>query len=267
MSRLDPYQVEQLKEIGTSLRQKRQEKGWSLDEVKVKTYIPLRVLQALEETQVEQLPEPVFIQGLVKRYADILGLDSTTLARSFSVSPDFVPPSLELRGTALPARLTLGGLPTKLNSQWSALPKLLFWAAPALLLLGVIGVGVVPSIHRNLTTRGSKPKRVVSPQPTAALVVPPTPAKTAPVQVTVKLTGDSWMEVTIDGKKAYEGVLPQGTERTWTAQKKIALEAGNAGAVQIALNGGKAKRLGKLGEVKRVNFTPVKPKSTAQAPG
>ncbi len=83
MSRLNPEQAEQLKEIGAYLRLHRQEQSISTEEVAAKTFIQSRLLKALEEGQLEQLPEPVFIQGFIRRYADALKLDGAALAETF----------------------------------------------------------------------------------------------------------------------------------------------------------------------------------------
>lgn len=89
MKELDATQVEQLKTIGAYLGRERKARGVPLEEIAVKTYIPLRLLQALEEGRVERLPEPVFVQGFMRRFADAIGLDGLALAKTFSPEPSF----------------------------------------------------------------------------------------------------------------------------------------------------------------------------------
>ncbi len=86
MNNLNPTQLEQLKKIGAYLRQLRQEQAKSTEEIATKTFIPSRLLKALEEGETEQLPEPIFIQGFIRRYAEALNLDGMTLAQSFPTS-------------------------------------------------------------------------------------------------------------------------------------------------------------------------------------
>lgn len=87
-------QTEQLKAIGTKLSQVRQQQSISLEEIAAKTYIPLRLLNAIEAGRLEQLPEPVFIQGFIRRYADVLGLDGSALSKEFPIeaAPSPAPP-------------------------------------------------------------------------------------------------------------------------------------------------------------------------------
>jgi cytoskeletal protein RodZ len=80
---LSEVQLEQLKQIGTYLRQARQEKSILIEKIAAQILIRSTLLQALEEAQLEELPEPIFIQGFIRRYADALGLDGNTLANTF----------------------------------------------------------------------------------------------------------------------------------------------------------------------------------------
>lgn len=89
---LNEAQVEQLKEITTHLRQVRQEKSIRIEEIAAQTLIRSGVLQALEEERFEELPEPIFVQGFIRRYGDALGLDGNALSYAFitnAVRQDF----------------------------------------------------------------------------------------------------------------------------------------------------------------------------------
>ncbi|MEH2194560.1 MAG: helix-turn-helix domain-containing protein [Nostoc sp.] len=82
MTLLNQAQVEQLKQITTHLRQVRQEKSIRIEEIAALTLIRAGVLQALEEERFEELPEPVFLQGFIRRYGDALGLDGNALSHT-----------------------------------------------------------------------------------------------------------------------------------------------------------------------------------------
>lgn len=87
MNKLDSTQLEQLQAIGAYLYEVRLAQSRTLEEIAAKTYIPLRLLKALEAGQEQPLPEPVFVQGFIRRYADALGLDGLELAQEFPVQP------------------------------------------------------------------------------------------------------------------------------------------------------------------------------------
>ncbi len=103
MSHLNAAQVEQLKLIGAELSEYRQQIKMSLDEVSIKTYIPTRILLAVEKAQAENLPEPVFVQGFIRRFGDAVGVNGNLLAERFVI--DRMSFSVEPTGS-------LSGLPT-----------------------------------------------------------------------------------------------------------------------------------------------------------
>lgn len=100
MANLAPTQVEQLQRIGDYLRQVRQEQGLSLDILANQIFIRPALLQALETGREDQLPEPVFIQGFIRRYAEALGLDGKAISQEFVVTP---PPMMTDSSVATPA--------------------------------------------------------------------------------------------------------------------------------------------------------------------
>ncbi|MGG6265120.1 RodZ domain-containing protein [Leptolyngbya sp. AN03gr2] len=86
-------QKEQLKSIGARLGEERQKKSISLEEIAAKTYIPQRLLSAIEDANLDRLPEPVFVQGFIRRYADAIGLDGTAMSKEFTVDLSPLPAS------------------------------------------------------------------------------------------------------------------------------------------------------------------------------
>ncbi len=83
-----------MNQIGKELKEIREEKGISLEEVAEKTKIPLRFLQAIENGRWEELPEEVYLRGFIKTYAEVLGLDGKKFvdnykrSQSQEVTPD-----------------------------------------------------------------------------------------------------------------------------------------------------------------------------------
>ena len=80
---MDLQQIKQLQEIGRTLQKARQDQDVLLEEVYARTFIQVRLLKALEVGDVKVLPEPIFVQGFIKRYANLLGLDGASMAEAF----------------------------------------------------------------------------------------------------------------------------------------------------------------------------------------
>lgn len=75
--------------VGEQLRQAREARGWSLEEVAQATRIRLRYLRALEDGDWASLPPRVYAIGFLKLYARQLGLDPNAL---LAVLPPVSPP-------------------------------------------------------------------------------------------------------------------------------------------------------------------------------
>jgi serine/threonine-protein kinase len=89
----------------------------------------------------------------------------------------------------------------------------------------------------------------------------PAPATTATaaapqVTVTLQATALVWTRIGVDDRTAYEGTLTAGTRRTFTGRRVIDLHLGNAGGVQLTVNGTPRGAPGRPGQVWRGRFTP-----------
>ncbi|MEG4803221.1 DUF4115 domain-containing protein [Microcoleus sp. ARI1-B5] len=249
-----------LAEIGSQLRQYREQQSISLDKVAVVTMIRRNLLQAIEDGQLDQLPEPVYTQGLIKRYAEAMGLDGAQFADFFPIEP---PPRSR----------------TKLS--WQDGPQLrpmhLYIFYTFLIICSVNGLSQL--MGGSLTAKnGAQTKELaLAQQEQARLFAQSTASKNQkpdsydaveaartgqsldksgnkPVMVSITFKAESWMQIEVDGKPEFEGTLPMGTVRTWQADKKLVVVAGNAGGVMIAVNNGQSELLGEPGVAKQVVF-------------
>ncbi len=66
-------------ELGHILREARETKGLTLQEVQAETRISNRYLEALENGDYDRLPTPVHVRGFLRNYARFLGLDPQPL--------------------------------------------------------------------------------------------------------------------------------------------------------------------------------------------
>jgi cytoskeleton protein RodZ len=71
-------------EIGTALREGREQKGLTVEAVEEKTKIAPSVIIALEEGNSARFPHAVYARGFVRSYALLLGLDAQELCAHFS---------------------------------------------------------------------------------------------------------------------------------------------------------------------------------------
>lgn len=68
-----------MRTIGQILKQEREAKFYSLEEIEKATKIRKELLDALEKDEIHKLPPPTFVQGFIKNYGKFLGLDPNKL--------------------------------------------------------------------------------------------------------------------------------------------------------------------------------------------
>lgn len=72
-----------MRTVGQVLKEEREKKFYTLDEIEKATKIRKELLQALEAGQYQKLPPPTFVQGFIKNYGRFLGLNSEKLLAIF----------------------------------------------------------------------------------------------------------------------------------------------------------------------------------------
>lgn len=248
-SPLEQQQAEKLAQIGDYLRQVREEQSLSVEQIATTTMVQSRLLRAIEDGNLKQLPEPVYIRGFLKRYASTLGLDGDAVAQAFPIK------------TEQTFQTNTKGWQQSSAAQLR--PMHLYAAYLALIVAAIAGLSYVLT-RGPVRTATPIPSPVTpspellnpSPSPNATPVSSPT-APSKPIEVNVTLKEQSWMRVQVDGKTEFEGMLNADTQRTFTAERELRIRAGNAGGVVVAYNNQAAKPLGARGTVEEVTFTPT----------
>lgn len=247
---LTPAQRKKLKELGDYLHEVRVYRGLSVAHVAERTNIQERLILAIESADTTHLPEPIYIQALIRRIGDAIGIDGRTLASAFPTQPN-------LRG---------------IKPSWKPIPKP-FLRPVHIYLIYIVGIMTVVSGTSSLlrspetqlaqneaqsetADQSSQPNSPVATNAVATPVSQP-PIDEGKVTVTMKLEEESWLKVVADGSVAFEGTLAKGEERTWEAEDKLTVMAGNAGGVVVTINNdSEAKPLGAPGSVETVTYQP-----------
>ncbi|MBV9385390.1 MAG: helix-turn-helix domain-containing protein [Chroococcidiopsidaceae cyanobacterium CP_BM_ER_R8_30] len=245
-------QVEKLRELGACLRKVRLEQAMSLEEIAAKTRIRLCQLQAIETAEIDELPEPVYIRSFIKQYADVLGLNGAELSSAFPTSSSLrlLKPSWKTRATQLrPIHLYL-----------------LYILVIVCAISGLSNILSRSELQVNDSQNPQKPNFRSAPQQGQSVVKHLDPLELVSasssnatqtnkqVRIGITLQAQSWIQVVVDGKTQFQGILPEGTQRSWIAQEQLTVRVGNAGGVLLSLNQEKAHKMGNPGEVQQVTF-------------
>ncbi|NJL64342.1 MAG: helix-turn-helix domain-containing protein [Methylacidiphilales bacterium] len=241
----DEQRQEVLTEIGAKLKSARERYSFDIDDVVSYTKVARKLVEAIEAADLENLPEPVYIRGLIRRYADALGLDGAEMANQLPI--DVNPVSVK---------------PTWKNNSGQLRPIHLY-----LLYIGIIVCSVSSLSHvLNTTTIASNSesdqrtqKQVsTSSQQDQQFGLQSASNKQVDnlniqqVQVGLMVKDSSWIRVEVDGKMEFEGRLPQGSQRTWKAASQLTVKTDNAGGVMVSVNQEQPKPMGKLGKAEQV---------------
>ncbi len=244
-------QAERLAEMGLQLCELRQQQEISLEQIASKTRIQPRLLEAIEQGRLEDLPESVYIQSFIRQYADAIGLNGVEFASTFPTSyklPDYRP-------------------------SWRSLPGAHLRPVHLYLIYMLLIISAVNGLSYFLNRSMRQPELAnadMKMQPTAPTPIGPVnplqnvakataqkqPGTQKAVRVGVMLTAQSWVRVVADGKTEFEGVLPEGTQRAWVANQQVVVRAGNAGGVMVSFNDGQSKKLGEPGAIEEMAFPP-----------
>lgn len=244
-------------QLGDLLRQSREQLGLSLEKVETLTRIKRVFLEALETEDFDQLPNQVATRGFLRNYASALDLDVDYVLELYEQESGYAV-------TSHPARsgneIKLKSIPMIPPSRFS--PDLLIGFLMITALLGIILYFVYKQYLLPLETASitgaptptseaaiALPTPTPLPTNTPTPTITPTPLYYTGVTVELVIAGESWVQVLIDEVKAFEGVLSVGERRHWTGDRQVAVRAGNAGGVEVIVNG---ESMGLMGEPNQV---------------
>jgi len=274
-------ETQPLGEIGTTLKTQRERLGFTLSNVENQIFIPERYLTAIENGSLEELPSTVQGRGMVKNYAQFLGLDpdplllnyaealQARLSRVRNQAPD-TGSSISLRVwlrrfIASPTILWVGAVLLIASvSIWSGV--LIFGnqgsaPEPTATIPGVADILLpslthTPTLEQPLTTPGgievdialtpeSADPDVEEGEPTS------TPQLTGNEKIQIQLITiqRSWVRVTVDNILAFEGRLLRGSVKLFGGELSIEILTGNAAGVKVIYNQRDLGVMGLYGEV------------------
>lgn len=248
-----------MESIGKRLREEREKKGVSLEEASSQTRIHHRVLKALEENRFDDIPSPMYAKGFLKKYADYLGLDSKLMVEKYLATHPRAPEQVlilegesigrkHFRRFLIPVGVTFVILAVLAISFYLIVKSLASRSKETTPEVVKVEKGVAVKETKETTSEVDKAK---SPLPTAK---PKAPGE--PFNLTVRATQKVWLQVTSDGTVIFQDVLSPGDVESWQANDELVLSCGNAGGIELSLDGKTLGLPGKPGQViKNLVFT------------
>ncbi|TRZ85555.1 MAG: DUF4115 domain-containing protein [Streptomycetaceae bacterium] len=235
--------------LGSSLREARDGAGLTLDELASRTSIRVDVLKDFENDNFTKSGGEAYARGHLRILAKALNVASSTFLDAYDcehVVKKRAMSEMLIENNVMAARADKPRISLKTLSIISAT------------VVGVVALGQIVmtntssdkvSVLQTTAKPTSTPSAVASPSPSQTS--DPTTPVTTGMQVQVSATrGNSWIFVTDPtGQTIFSGQLRKGMSNTFTSETTLSIRFGNAGGVDVTVNGVAVGSIGANGEV------------------
>ena len=251
---MDETEADDVITVGQRLKEAREAKGLSVEDVAAQTRIPTRHLTSLETSEWDKLPAATYSVGFAKNYAGVVGLDRNEigdLLRAEMGDTRFTAVHPEVYETVDPAR---------------TMPKGLVIGALVLLVLVVLALSWLSNRSMQPDQTVAEASNVAAPAETVAPAPPPAAAPAAAGPVVLTATDAVWIQVKDGANTLKMGQLSPGEsfEVPATAAAPL-LTTGKPEALRIMVGTAQAPAVGEPGRT--VSGVSLKAADLMRAPG
>lgn len=230
--------------IGDALREAREKKSLTIDQVQKQTHIHSTVIKALEEGRCDDILNGAYVKSFLKKYSDHLGLDSRKILDEYrALHPSSERTDARTPKTASPAETESG---PDLSGILPAL-KLVTVAAVVLFILVFVGGRIITHFKKtkpakaetqlktaaHAKTAKTSKKKASQKKDGSQISIP----KNVPLKLLLKVNRDVLVKLKVDGNLLFGKVLPKGTTEEFTAKSSINIFVAKGEYVELVLNG------------------------------
>jgi transcriptional regulator with XRE-family HTH domain len=237
--------------IGAALRGERLRRGLRLEQVAAETKISIHLLEAMEFDHFDLLPRGLLARSFLRQYAHTLGLNEDEIIASFSQQCDAFPDPFPE--------------PFPEDSSWHLphAPEVLWVLVAVFACTGAYALWQEkqPASLEILSGVKLRPETVSS-SPIRALPIEERPSEVVQdsnvqsMRVGFRATEPVWLSIKSDGVLTYRGTLEGQQSKEFGAYGKMTVLVGNAGGLEVSLNGRPVGPIGGRGEVQFLLLTP-----------
>ncbi len=238
--------------VGEILRRTREHYELSLDQVEYNLHIRAEQLHAVEINDQEILPARVYVIGFVRSYSEYLGLDGDKMVDLYKrqigaakIDPELHYPVIAEENQAPP--------------WWILIICIIGAVVLAMIFLGdktddrelVENIPPVPQeIQEAQIETAQAIDEMTNPPPIEEEVI--APQEDTKTGIILNIRENSWVEIRDQSEKALiSQVLKAGDQYYVPDRPDLTISVGNAGGVDMVVDGVKLRKLGKTGEVLR----------------
>ncbi|MEY9485860.1 cytoskeleton protein RodZ [Streptomyces calvus] len=253
--------------VGHALRQARIAAGLTVDDVSNATRVRITIVHAIEADDFARCGGDVYARGHIRTLAKAVRLDPAPLIAQYETE----------HGGGRPAPTPAAPLfeaerirPERRGPNWTAA-----MVAAIVVVIGFVGFTMVKGGDdggKANVADGTEPTTTPSPTPTTKKPADPEPeasdsaiAAAPQDKVTVRVSaadGRSWISAKDhNGRLLFDGLLKQGETKTFQDSSKVNLVLGDAGAIDLFVNGKKIEDDWQPGAVERLTYTKGDPQA------
>ncbi|CAM5268107.1 Helix-turn-helix domain-containing protein OS=Streptomyces tendae OX=1932 GN=GUR47_34465 PE=4 SV=1 [Streptomyces tendae] len=249
--------------VGRALQQARIAAGLTVDDITTATRVRIAIVHAIEADDFAPCGGDVYARGHIRTLAKAVGLDPAELLAQFDAEHGGRPAPTPAAPLFEAERIR----PERRGPNWTAA-----MVAAIVAVIGFVGFtfvkggddggneasvaeGAQPSSGQSASS-GAKPDKPADPKPEpsdSAIAAAPADKVTVKVSAT---EGRSWISAQDhSGRLLFDGLLKQGDSKTFQDDEKVKLVLGDAGAIQLYVNGKKIEDDFQPGAVERLTYT------------
>jgi cytoskeletal protein RodZ len=238
--------------LGSLIAKARKDAGLSLEDLAAKTNIRISVLSEIEKNNFEHCGGETYARGHVRNIAAILKADQKEFIRLYEEEQGGETRSIK----DLLIENSVMRLPAEARKvSWKVLVLI------SVVSLFVVGIGqvVISNINTNDVV-GAAPSASASPtaaeSPSAEPSAESTFSSGTGVEVVINaVRAKSWLFVSdASGRTLFSGQVSRGAVKVFSSDSQLNLKVGNAGGVDLKVNGKKVEAIGVDGEVVSVSY-------------
>ncbi|MEV5550903.1 RodZ domain-containing protein [Streptomyces sp. NPDC052309] len=254
--------------IGRALQQARIAAGLTVDDISTATRVRIAIVHAIEADDFSPCGGDVYARGHLRTLARAVGLDPAELLAQYDAEHGGRPAPTPAAPLFEAERIR----PERRGPNWTAA-----MVAAIVAVIGFVGFTFFKGDDGGSEAQvaeGSQPTAgtSASPSPTAKKPADPKPEPTDSAiaavpadKVTVQVSatdGRSWISAKDhNGRLLFDGLLKQGESKTFQDNEKVNLVLGDAGAIQLYVNGKKIDDDFQPGAVERLTYTKGDPQA------
>jgi cytoskeleton protein RodZ len=269
--------VDERETLGSYLKNQRESKKISLREVAKNTRVREYILKAIEEDRHDLLPAATYVKGFLLAYAKYLRLDGNDVLLRYervlkgepvkrepvSPPPAFPPPPKKKTSWRTKQTWVVGGVIV-------ASLIIFFFFFPYSSKPPIGPVPEKPILEKKSTIAPSKPVAAITRAPEQKSVgedkkplTPSPPGTAAPsvqekkaLSLQLKAVEETWVNFQADNQSEEDMIFKPGEGISIQASNQIRIIIGNAGGLDLILNGKVLNKYGMSGEVVKLIITP-----------